>query len=66
MTKVGDFGYFGDQWENEIGFITEIDLENNMCKASTDYWYTEFRFLTEEEKQVIQDNWKSYDTKRKS
>jgi hypothetical protein len=57
MIKVGDFGYFGDQWENEIGFITEIDSKWNMYRAPSGHWYNEFRFLTEEEKKVIQDNW---------
>jgi hypothetical protein len=57
MIKVGDFGYFGDDLDNQIGFVTEIDLKWNMYRAPSGHWYNDFRFLTEEEKKVIQDNW---------
>jgi hypothetical protein len=58
--KVGDFGYFWDEGDDVMisyGFLTEMDKSISPYKANEYNWWMNFRKLTDEEKQKIQESW---------
>jgi hypothetical protein len=57
--KVGDFGYFWDFNENSnnLGFITDIQIAPYRFVRNANTPFTNFRKLTESEKQKIQESW---------
>lgn len=60
--KVGDFGKFWDNddiFQNQYGFLSEIESSNCFVSVVSDgnLEWLNFRHLTDEEKQQIQENW---------
>ena len=57
--KVGDFGIFWDDKEENFisGFMTEIHKRSTTYKVNNYNWWLNFRKLTDEEKQKIQESW---------
>jgi hypothetical protein len=57
--KVGDFGVFWDRYEENTyyGFLINTDDSKYPMMSNNRGWFKNFRKLTEEEKQKIQEAW---------
>jgi hypothetical protein len=58
--KVGDFGVFWDNYEEEngyYGFLIDTDDSKYPMQSNNRGWFKNFRKITESEKQKIQESW---------